>query len=230
MVNVIEANKPFYPTDHCGVLRINNPNINIKYMALALYYEGKQERFSRTNRASTERIKNLLIQIPSKPEQDEFANKINEIDNKIIEFKEQIAQYDECIKSKFDELFSGCDQQKSIGSLCRVRRGTTITRKETVNGDIPVIAGGLKPSCYHNVSNRNGDVIAVSGSGANAGFVSYWANPIFASDCNTIEPLENNILMLFVYYQLHFRQKEMYKLQPEGAGQPHVYGDDIEKE
>ena len=35
--------------------------------------------------------------------------------------------------------------------------------------------------------------------------------------------------MLFVYYQLHFRQKEMYALQPEGAGQPHVYGDDIEK-
>ena len=107
MVNVIEANKPFYPTDHCGVLRINNPNINIKYMALALYYEGKQERFSRTNRASTERIKNLLIQIPPKPEQDDFVNRINEIDNKIVEFKEQIVKYDECIKSKFDEIING---------------------------------------------------------------------------------------------------------------------------
>ena len=62
----------------------------------------------------------------------------------------------------------------------------------------------------------------------NAGFVSYWSEPIFASDCNTIEQLNDNILMLFVYYQLHFRQDEMYKLQPEGAGQPHVYGDDIE--
>ena len=60
MVNIIPANKPFYPTDHCGVLRIKTDDIIPKYMALALQVEGEFERFSRSNRASTQRIANLV--------------------------------------------------------------------------------------------------------------------------------------------------------------------------
>ena len=59
MVNIIPANKPFYPTDHCGVLRIKTDDIIPKYMALALQVEGEFERFSRSNRASTQRIANF---------------------------------------------------------------------------------------------------------------------------------------------------------------------------
>lgn len=61
MVNILPANKPFYPTDHCGVLRIKTDDILPKYMALALQVEGEFERFSRSNRASTQRIANLII-------------------------------------------------------------------------------------------------------------------------------------------------------------------------
>lgn len=59
MVNIMPADKPFYPTDHCGVLRIKTDDILPKYMALALQVEGEFERFSRSNRASTQRIANL---------------------------------------------------------------------------------------------------------------------------------------------------------------------------
>lgn len=83
MVNIIPANKPFYPTDHCGVLRIKTDDILPKYMALALQIEGEFERFSRSNRASTQRISNLIIQVPSVADQQKVVDEIEDIDKKI---------------------------------------------------------------------------------------------------------------------------------------------------
>lgn len=76
MVNIMPADKPFYPTDHCGVLRIKTDDILPKYMALALQVEGEFERFSRSNRASTQRIANLIIQVPSVSEQQKLVDEI----------------------------------------------------------------------------------------------------------------------------------------------------------
>ena len=111
----------------------------------------------------------------------------------------------------------------NINTLCDFRRGQTITKKQTVDGNIPVIAGGQKPAYYHNVSNREGETITVSSSGAYSGFVNYFDYPIFASDCFTISPKDNNQLSTkFLYLLLKFRQNDIYGFQ-EGGGQPHVY-------
>ena len=64
MVNIIPAGNPFYPTDHCGVLRVKTDDILPKYLAIALEVEGAFEKFSRHNRASTQRIMALTIQVP----------------------------------------------------------------------------------------------------------------------------------------------------------------------
>lgn len=48
--------KPFYPTDHCGVLRVWNENIHPRYMARILENGGKKLRFSRSFRASLGRV------------------------------------------------------------------------------------------------------------------------------------------------------------------------------
>lgn len=64
MVNIIEANKKFYPTDHCGYIRILTDDILPEYLALALEVEGSLEKFSRANRASTDRIRKISIHVP----------------------------------------------------------------------------------------------------------------------------------------------------------------------
>ena len=71
MVNLIPAHQPFYPTDHCGVVRIK-PSVDIqpRYLAMALEQEGRRVRFSRSNRAKTEAIKNLKLMIPGRDLQD----------------------------------------------------------------------------------------------------------------------------------------------------------------
>ena len=117
----------------------------------------------------------------------------------------------------------------ALGEVCIVKRGTTITQKEATEGEIPVVAGGLKPTYYHNQANRLGNTITISGSGANAGFVNFWNQPIFASDCSTVEVVNNKLDITYVYYFLLSKQQYIYNELRSGAAQPHVYGKDIAK-
>ena len=102
MVNIMPADKPFYPTDHCGVLRIKTDDILPKYMALALQVEGDFERFSRSNRASTQRIANLIIQVPSVSEQQKIVDEIETIEKRIADEQAIISEQSAKVKSKFD--------------------------------------------------------------------------------------------------------------------------------
>lgn len=105
MVNIMPADKPFYPTDHCGVLRIKTEDILPKYMALALQVEGEFERFSRSNRASTQRIANLIIQVPSVSEQQKIVDEIEAIDKRIADEQAIISEQSAKVKFKFVEMF-----------------------------------------------------------------------------------------------------------------------------
>lgn len=114
---------------------------------------------------------------------------------------------------------------KKLGDVCSFNRGRTITAKDAVEGGVPVIAGGQMPSYYHNISNREGESITVAGSGAYAGFVSYWNRPIYVSDAFTVDPSET-LLHKYLFYWLKMNQQKIYDTQ-KGAGVPHVHGKDI---
>ena len=124
------------------------------------------------------------------------------------------------------EVITSNYEMVTLGQVCEIRKGTAITRKQVVEGPIPVIAGGQTPSTFHNKANRTGETITVSASGAYAGFVSYFDKPIFASDCSTIKPKSEFLLSKFVFHILKARQSEIYALQV-GMGQPHVYPKDL---
>ena len=100
-----------------------------------------------------------------------------------------------------------------LGDVCEIKRGTSITRKEMTEGPYPVIAGGQQPSAYHNEHNRAGETITVSGSGAYTGFVAYFNEPIFASDCSTIKSDQDVLLPKMLFHLLKAKQEEMYELQ-----------------
>jgi len=116
---------------------------------------------------------------------------------------------------------------KKLGEVCEFNRGKTITKKNAIEGDIPVIGGGQKPAYYHNESNREGITITVAGSGAYAGFVSYWEQPIFLSDAFSIEP-NQKLNKRYLFHWLLQNQSRIYELK-QGSGVPHVYGSDLSK-
>ena len=114
-----------------------------------------------------------------------------------------------------------------LGDCCSFKRGTTITAKNAIPGDVPVLAGGQKPAYYHNEANRMGETIVVAGSGAYAGFVSYWTIPVFLSDSFSVEP-DDRLVVKFVYYFLKNIQQKIFATK-KGSGVPHVHGSSIEK-
>lgn len=127
-------------------------------------------------------------------------------------------------------MFSDITESIRIGDIdsLKVVKGTSITESQTTIGSIPVVGAGIKPAYYHNVSNREKDVISISASGANAGFINFWNCPIFASDCNTIQSLDKKEYnIIFVYYAMLEKQKLLFDTQ-KGNAQPHVYSYDIE--
>jgi restriction endonuclease S subunit len=87
MVNYMEKDKPFHPTDHCGVIRVKTDDINSKYLTWALLQEGTKVNFSRTHRASTQRVKALSIKAPSRNIQDTIIEKIQKLEIQINESK-----------------------------------------------------------------------------------------------------------------------------------------------
>jgi len=85
MVNYMPADKPFYPTDHCGVLRIKTNEILPKYFAWVLNKEGIERNFSRVLRASIDRIKGLSVKVPPLSEQQQIVSEIEKIELEIAE-------------------------------------------------------------------------------------------------------------------------------------------------
>ena len=93
MVNYLQADRPFYPTDHCGVIKVLDENVILpKYLVYPLLKAGEHERFSRANRASTERIKALTIRIPSIDIQKNTVTKVIEIENEINTLKQKMEE------------------------------------------------------------------------------------------------------------------------------------------
>lgn len=90
MVNYIPENTPFYPTDHCGVLRVLTDDVSPKYLAWILHKEGVNKRFSRQLRASIDRITGISIQVPSPAKQKEVIAKVEELEQQIAEARKLI--------------------------------------------------------------------------------------------------------------------------------------------
>lgn len=112
-----------------------------------------------------------------------------------------------------------------LGVVADVKKGKSITAKDTEDGNIKVVAGGVDFAYLHNKANRPANTITISASGANAGFVNFWREAIFASDCTTVLG-KNDTETLYFFNILKYLQEEIYAMA-RGSAQPHVYPNDI---
>ena len=118
---------------------------------------------------------------------------------------------------------------KKLGEVCEFNRGKSITSSKSKKGNIPVISGGRTPAFYTDEFNRMGKTIVVAGSGAYAGYISYWEEPIFCADSFSVDITDDEVLTTkYVYYFLSNLQNKIYSFR-KGAGIQHVYGKDLSK-
>lgn len=92
MVNYMPEQTPFYPTDHCGVLRVLNQDISTRYLAWALDKAGKEKQFSRQLRASIDRIAGLTILLPSIDVQREIVVRVQKLEEENMKLSSMVEE------------------------------------------------------------------------------------------------------------------------------------------
>ena len=172
-------------------------------------------------------LKNFHLLLPPVDVQKKIVDDFKALDAQIDSCEQTIQSLDADVQKKFNALFADLTEQVEIGQCCEIEKGANLTREQAVAGAVPVVAGGILPSCYHNLANRPANIISVSASGKNAGYVNFWRVPIFATDCNTLRA-KNHFSTEYIYHALKNIQDDIYRLQ-RGSAQPHVYGNDIAK-
>ena len=179
------------------------------------------------NQITNKDLASFQIPLPPPKEQESIAQVLSDTDALITVLEKRIAKKRLIKQGAMQTLLTPKDdwEVKKLGEVCDIKKGQLITSDTKVEGVIPVIAGGKKPAYFHNKSNRNGKQITVSGSGANAGFVSFHNYPIFASDCSTIGE-SKKYKIEYIYYLLMLFQEDIYNRQTGGA-QPHIHPSDI---
>lgn len=189
-----------------------------------------------------QQIGEIPIAIPSRKEQDTIATILSRYDTLIENYQKQIKLLEESAQRLYKEWFvdlrfPGYEnakmvdglpegwERKKLGELVEFKRGKTITKKEAIEGNIPVVAGGLEPAYYCDKSNTTDRVITISGSGANAGFTRMYFEKVWASDCSFADTSATQYLH-FVFCFLRENKTVIDNMQ-KGAAQPHVYAKDI---
>ena len=227
--------------------------IKDKTVPLFVYYYMQTHRIkniminSMTGATGRQRVNNdvfnhLIIKIPSLSIQTRVSEILSRYDALIENYQKQIKLLEESAQRLYKEWFvdlrfpghentkieNGVPEgweMKCLGELVCFKRGKTITKKEIIEGNIPVVAGGTEPAYYCNKSNTGNRVITISASGANAGYTRMYFEKIWASDCSFIDCYMTNYFH-FVYCYLIANKIAIDNLQ-KGAAQPHVYSKDI---
>jgi len=234
--NVLGVDGKFYASEHAIVVAASD-STDIRWLTFVLT-EMQLNKYSESSAQpglSVSKLLNLYVaHPPSKKEQQAIATVLSDMDSLIASLDQLIAKKGGLKQAAMHQLltgkkrlpgFNGVWEVKTLVDITVIQKGQMITEKSSVEGNIPVIAGGIQPSYYHDTFNRNENTITVSASGANAGYVSFHDSPIFASDCSTIEEgIQYDVKYLFYYLKL--RQQDIFKFQSGGA-QPHVYPEQL---
>ena len=225
-----------------------NPRYLKYYTHSKIYYDWVHSFDSGATRGNinAKTFGDMLLDLPERNVQDEIVSILKEIDDKIAVnrricenleaqaqalFKHWFIDFAPFKNGKFVESELGMIPEGwrvgTLGDIAEFKRGKTITKSETEDGSIPVVAGGLEPAYYHSQSNTSSRVITISGSGANAGFTRMYYQPVWASDCSFLDNSSTSLLHT-AYCYLKTNKKKVDALQ-WGAAQPHVYAKDINK-
>ena len=201
-----------------------NPKF-VKYYCLSQKYK---EWISSSLTGSTrpnineKQLSEMPIELPDRFYQDKVVEILDSIAQKIrLNNDTNNNLYEEAVtlyKVKFKGIGQG---KKTIGDYMVPKRGKNLLTRDAIDGDTPVVAGGIDPSAYHNQFNTKSPVITISASGANAGYINLWNIPVWASDCSYIDDsITKNVY--FWYIVLKTRQNEIFDAQT-GSAQPHIY-------
>ncbi len=204
-------------------------NEGLSYLGGDTVFDINTPLFDPKNRENSEKISYVIRQ--------NFNGEQVNIPEHLTPFVSQVYLHDvlDFSRKEFNKAFNLSAQSKveietkwdlvKLEEIAVVKKGKSITQKDTTEGVIKVVAGGIDYAYLHGESNREANVITISASGANAGYVNFWKEPIFASDCTTVQA-DTEQKALYIYNVLKAFESYIYAMA-RGSAQPHVYPTDV---
>ena len=165
----------------------------------------------------------IVVPVPPLPVQEEIVRILDSFSSLEAELEAELEARRKQYAYYRNELLT-FDRERvqwlKLGEAAFINKGTYITKKQVIPGNIPVILGGVEPAYWHSESNHDSEGIVIPRSGANAGFASYWNEPIFVSDGFVLDA-KPGIDMRFLFHVLKKQQAKLYSMK-RGSGVPHI--------
>ena len=165
----------------------------------------------------------IVVPVPPLPVQEEIVRILDSFSSLEAELEAELEARRKQYAYYRNELLT-FDRERvqwlKLGEAAFINKGTYITKKQVIPGNIPVILGGVEPAYWHSESNHDGEGIVISRGGANAGFASYWNEPIFVSDGFVLDATPG-IDMRFLFHVLKKQQAKLHSMK-RGSGVPHI--------
>ena len=223
--------------NHAHVLKPNS-SFDIGYLAdylesldYSIYNSGTAQ--PKLNKAT---CKKIPVVKPTVVEQRAIATALSDVDalitslDTIIDKKKMIKQgaMQELLTppdqgGKRLEGFSGEWEIKQLMKIASISKGFQLNRDTlSLNGDYPVINGGIEPSGYTSEYNRLRNTITISEGGNSCGFVNLIKTKFWSGGhCYTLEVSSNIISKNFLYWYLKYSEPKIMALRV-GSGLPNI--------
>ena len=200
---------------------LNAPNIRAKIIKQA---QGNTQIYVNWTTISL-----LDYMIPSKEEQVKIGKYLHGISNLITLHQRKLILLNKYKRGLFSIFFDNIPKEwvkYKLKEISLIKSGEFVIKsKQKSNGQYPVYNGGTTYTGFYNNYNNKGNKIVISARG-NAGYVNFVEQDFWAGNsCYVIESKDN---IKFLYYQIKYKQNNLYKIQ-QSATIPSILKKDIER-
>lgn len=133
--------------------------------------------------------------------ENELKHLLNEVSIEEISKNGYSLNYAEYLNDeKEEEFYEDGIMMKSLGDICNIEQGNSLTKNDMINGDFNVIGGG-KIIGTHNKKNRDGNEITLTRVGDIN--INFMETPYYLTDNGfSIKSKTNSLLIKYLYYLL----------------------------
>lgn len=230
-----------------------NPNFAIKNVALIkeqnilknsflIHYLNSpiiKRQFHKINDGGTQKfialgkIRKLIINIPSKHEQNKLSDFFSKIDKKIELFEMKYNSYVNFKKYLMQQIFTqklrfDFDVVK-LKDISKINKGKQLNKDDMLDdGEFYVLNGGQEPSGYTNEWNTPENTITISEGGNSCGFVNFNKEKFWSGGhCYYLSDLSSQIDTYYLFSYLKFIELKIMRLRV-GSGLPNIQKGDVE--
>jgi type I restriction enzyme S subunit len=221
------VNEKIFLNDSGLTVKPKKENLLHKYIGYYLLHNQKiiynLARGTAQKNLDIDEFKSIKIPIPSLERQQEIVEECEQITKSIdtIKLRKEQLKSDGILFKKYfkynelNEIYKN-SEVKTLGEVCEVNQGDTLTKTDMINGIYDVIGGG-KIIGKHNKKNRDGEEFTLTRVGDIN--INYFVKPYYLTDNGfSIKSIKEDIITIYIYYLLLHNKVYLTNLY-QGLGQ-----------